>query len=60
MEPDDLEPRKQPAKLRDLEAMGVEELEAYRQELESECERVKQKIAAKRAYLAGVAGLFKS
>lgn len=60
MDPEDLEPRKKAAKLRDLDALGVEELQAYLLELETECERVKEKIAAKKAYLSGVANLFKS
>ena len=60
MELDDLEPRKQKPKPKDLEIMGVEELEAYLAELQGEAERVKQKIAAKKAYLSGAEGFFKS
>jgi uncharacterized small protein (DUF1192 family) len=60
MDLDDLEPRKQKPKPRDLEAMGVDELEAYLAELEQEADRVREKIAAKKAYLGGAESLFKS
>ncbi len=59
MDLDDLEPRKQKPKPRDLEAMGVDELEAYLAELEQEADRVREKIAAKKAYLSGAESLFK-
>ncbi len=60
MELEDLEPRKQTPKPKDLEVMGIEELESYLAELETEAERVREKIAAKQAYLKGAAGLFKA
>ena len=60
MDLEDLEPRKQKPKPKDLEAMGVEELESYLSELAAEMERVREKIAAKKAYLEGASGLFKS
>ena len=60
MDLEDLEPRKPVSKPKDLEAMGVEELEAYLAELEDEATRVKEKIAAKKAYKEGAASLFKS
>jgi uncharacterized small protein (DUF1192 family) len=60
MDPEDLEPRKKQAKLRDLEALGVSELESYIQELKEELSRVEAKLAAKKAYLSGVSGLFKT
>ncbi len=60
MELEDLEPRKTTPKPKDLETMGVEELEEYLAELEAEATRVKEKIAAKKAYLSGAAGLFKT
>jgi uncharacterized small protein (DUF1192 family) len=60
MDLDDLEPRKQKPKPRDLEAMGVDELEAYLAELEQEADRAREKIAAKKAYLSGAESLFKS
>ena len=59
MDLDDLEPRKQQPKPKDLEAMGVDELEAYLGELEEEANRVREKIAAKKAYLSGADSLFK-
>ncbi|MEE8144272.1 MAG: DUF1192 family protein [Kiloniellales bacterium] len=59
MDLEDLEPRKQQPKPKDLESMGVEELEEYLAELESEAERVREKIAAKKAYLSGADSLFK-
>ena len=59
MDLDELEPRKQKPKPKDLEAMGVDELEAYLSELEQEAERVREKIAAKKAYLSGAESLFK-
>jgi uncharacterized small protein (DUF1192 family) len=60
MELEDLEPRKKAPKPKDLEVMGIEELEEYLAELETEAARVKEKIAAKKAYLSGAAGLFKT
>lgn len=60
MDLEDLEPRKTKPKPRDLEGLGVAELEAYLDELAAETARVKEKLAAKKAYLAGAAGLFKS
>jgi uncharacterized small protein (DUF1192 family) len=60
MDLDDLEPRKQKPKPKDLESLGVAELEAYLEELQTEAERVKQKIAAKKSYLSGAGSLFKS
>lgn len=60
MDPEDLEPRKQPAKPKDLDVLGIEELEAYLAELEAEAARVRGKIAQKKDYRAGLDGLFKS
>lgn len=59
MELEDLEPRKAKPKPKDLDVMGVEELEEYLAELEAEAARVNQKIAAKKAYLSGADTLFK-
>jgi uncharacterized small protein (DUF1192 family) len=59
MDLDELEPRKQQPKPKDLEAMGVDELEAYLAELRQEADRVREKISAKKAYLSGAEGLFK-
>ncbi|MEQ8354731.1 MAG: DUF1192 domain-containing protein [Kiloniellaceae bacterium] len=60
MDIEDLEPRKQKPKPRDLESLGVDELENYLADLEAEAERVKQKIAAKKSYLSGADSLFKT
>ena len=60
MDLEDLEPRKQTAKPKDLDSMGVAELEAYLAELDAEMTRVREKIAAKKAYLEGAGGLFKT
>ena len=60
MDLEDLEPRKAIAKPKDLELLGIEELEDYLAELESEAARVRDKIAAKKAYKSGAEGLFKS
>jgi len=60
MELEDLEPRKTKPKPKDLDVMGVEELEEYLAELDTEAARVKEKLAAKKAYRSGVEGLFKS
>ena len=60
MDLEDLEPRKTKPKPKDLEVLGVEELEDYLAELEAEATRVRDKIAAKKAYLSGAASLFKS
>jgi len=60
MEPEDLEPRKALKKPLDLDVLGVEQLEEYLQDLEAEAAQVKEKIAAKKAYLASVDSLFKS
>lgn len=59
MDIDDLEPRKQKPKPKDLESLGVDELEEYLAELEAEAERVKAKIQAKKSYLSGADSLFK-
>lgn len=60
MDIEDLEPRKAKPKPRDLDLMGVEELEEYLAELKEEAARVEAKIAAKKSYKAGAEGLFKS
>jgi len=60
MDLDDLEPRKKVSKPKDLDTYGVEELEDYIALLEAEIARVKEKLAAKKAYKEGAAGLFKS
>ncbi|HMB76071.1 MAG TPA: DUF1192 domain-containing protein [Kiloniellaceae bacterium] len=59
MEPEDLEPRKALQKPVDLDSLGVEELEAYLQDLEAEMGLVKEKIAAKKSYLTNADAFFK-
>ena len=59
MELEDLEPRKKAPAPRELDSLSVEELRDYIAQLEAEIERVKAKIAVKRAHLEGAAGLFK-
>ncbi|HEY1720183.1 MAG TPA: DUF1192 domain-containing protein [Magnetospirillaceae bacterium] len=59
MDTDDLEPRKAKPQLRNLEVMGVAELNAYIAELEDEISRVRAVIKAKTSHRAGVEGLFK-
>jgi uncharacterized small protein (DUF1192 family) len=60
MEIEDLEPRNKAPAPRELDSLSVEELNAYIGQLEAEIDRVKVKIAAKQAHLAGAASLFKS
>jgi uncharacterized small protein (DUF1192 family) len=60
IEPEDLEPRRQAPKPKDLDTMGVEELGEYLEELEAEAARVKAKLEAKKSYLAQAASIFKS
>jgi uncharacterized small protein (DUF1192 family) len=59
MDIEDLEPRKAKPQPKDLEAMGIEELEAYLGELETEAERVRAKIASKKSYMEGAEAFFK-
>ncbi len=60
MDIEDLEPRKAIEKPKDLELLGVDELETYLAELEAEAELVRAKIKAKKAYLSGADAFFKS
>ncbi len=60
MDPEDLEPRKKATKPKDLEVMGVEDLEAYLAELEAEAARVRAKIETKKSYLTGAQSFFKT
>lgn len=60
MDIDDLEPQKKKPKPKDLDDMGIEQLEEYLAELEAEAERVRVKIAEKKDYLAGAGKFFKS
>ena len=56
---DDLEPKNRPKKPRPLDAMSVEDLEAYVAELKAEILRVEAAIAAKSAHRAAADAFFK-
>ncbi len=60
MDIEELEPQKKKPEPENLEAMGVEELEAYLAELETEVARVKAELESKKAYLTGAQAFFKS
>jgi uncharacterized small protein (DUF1192 family) len=60
MDLDELEPQKKKTAPKDLDALGVEQLEEYLAELETEAERVRVKLAEKKDYLAGAQDFFKS
>ncbi len=59
MDTDDLEPRKVKPQPKNLEIMGVVELNGYIAELEAEIARVKAVIASKTTHRVGAEGLFK-
>ncbi len=59
MDLDELEPQKKKAAPKDLDAMGVEQLEEYLAEIETEAARVRAKIAEKKDYLTGAERFFK-
>lgn len=59
MDTDDLEPRKPIAKPKDLDLMGVEELQDYLDDLEAEAQRVREKILSKTDYQSVADQLFK-
>ena len=59
MEEEDLNPKKGPAKLRDLDSLSIEELEDYIAELEAEIRRVREDIDRKRRHREGIEGIFK-
>ncbi len=59
MDLDELEPQKKKAAPRDLDAMGVEQIEEFLAGIETEATRVRAKIAEKIDYLAGAQAFFK-
>ena len=59
IEDEDLVPRNQPKKLKDLTLMGIAELEAYIAALEAEADRARAEIAAKQKQRSGAEALFK-
>jgi uncharacterized small protein (DUF1192 family) len=60
MDLEELEPRKKLPTPPDLDRMSIEELKDYIAAMEAEIARVRSKIEAKQAHLAGAAGLFRS
>ena len=58
MDAEDLEPRKEAPKVKNLEVMGVDELEEYLAELDAEMARVRDVIAAKKSHLGDAETLF--
>jgi uncharacterized small protein (DUF1192 family) len=59
IEEEDLVPRNQPKKLKDLTLMGIAELEEYIAALEAEAARARAEIAAKQKQRGGAEALFK-
>ena len=59
IEDEDLVPRNQPKKLKDLTLMGIAELEEYIAALETEAARARAEIAAKQKQRGGAEALFK-
>jgi uncharacterized small protein (DUF1192 family) len=59
IEEEDLVPRSQPKKLKDLTLMGIAELEEYIAVLEAEAARARVEIAAKQKQRSGAESLFK-
>lgn len=59
MDTDDLEPRKEKPKRKDLESMSIEALNDYVSELEAEIERAKLMIAGKEQARSSADSVFK-
>ena len=59
MDLDDFEPRKQPAKPKDLSIFSIEELRVYADQLRAEIVRAEAMIAKKSAQLDAAATIFK-
>jgi uncharacterized small protein (DUF1192 family) len=59
IEEEDLVPRNQPKKLKDLTLMGIAELEEYIAALEAEADRARAEIAGKQQQRSGAEALFK-
>jgi uncharacterized small protein (DUF1192 family) len=56
---EDLVPRNQPKKLKDLTLLGIAELEEYIDSLDTEIARARAEIAAKQKQRSGAEALFK-
>jgi len=59
IEEEDLLPKRQPPKLKDLTLLGIAELEEYIAALEAEAARARAEIAAKQKQRSGAEALFK-
>ena len=59
MEEEDLLPRNQPVKPKDLTLMGIAELEEYIATLDAEIARARAEIAAKQKQRSGAEAIFK-
>ena len=59
MDIDDLEPRKQPSKPKDLSAFSIEDLRSYVDLLKAEIARAEATIAKKSAQLDAASSIFK-
>ena len=57
---DDLDPKKKPAKLKNLEPMSVDELTVYVEALKAEILRAEAEIAKKKAYATAASSFFKT
>ena len=60
MDLEELEPKKQKPQPRNLDVLSIEELNNYIEEMRAEIKRVEEKIAAKKAHMSAVSGLFKT
>jgi uncharacterized small protein (DUF1192 family) len=59
IDPEELEPRRKAPAVRNLEPLGVEELQRYVAELEAEILRVKAEIEVKKRRRSGAESIFK-
>jgi uncharacterized small protein (DUF1192 family) len=59
MDIDDLEPRKQPSKPKDLAAFSIDELQRYVERLKAEILRAQATIAQKEAQISAASSIFK-
>jgi uncharacterized small protein (DUF1192 family) len=59
MDTDDLEPRKKPQALKNLDPMSIEELKDYITDLKDEIVRVEKAITTKQAVKMGAEAFFK-
>ncbi len=57
---DDLDPKKKPQKLKNLEPMSVDELGHYVEALKAEIVRTEAEIAKKKAYASAASSFFKT